>query len=64
VFHLSADLGIPSSLRELRIPKEFIPQMADSAVKVARPMMNNPRPVYLETARELYERAFEGEREE
>lgn len=64
VFELSADLGIPRTLRELRIPKEAIPQMAEAAIKVARPLMNNPRPVSLETARELYGRAYEGERKD
>ncbi|MEW6667446.1 MAG: iron-containing alcohol dehydrogenase [Thermodesulfobacteriota bacterium] len=64
VFELSEDLGIPKTLRDLHIPKEAIPQMAEAAIKVTRPLMNNPRPVSLETASELYERAYEGERKE
>ena len=64
VFDLSEDLGIPMTLKDLHIPKEAIPQMAEAAIKVTRPLMNNPRPVSAETARELYERAYEGERKE
>lgn len=64
VFDLSEDLGIPMTLKDLHIPKEAIPQMAEAAIKVTRPLMNNPRPVFVETARELYERAYEGERKE
>jgi len=60
VFDLSADIGIPATLEELKIPRDAIPQMAQAAIKVARPIANNPRPVSLSVIEQIYERAFEG----
>ncbi|MBU2498247.1 MAG: iron-containing alcohol dehydrogenase, partial [Proteobacteria bacterium] len=59
-FDLSEDIGIPMTLNELDIPEDAVPQMAEAAVKVTRPIQNNPRPVTVETAKEIYTRAFEG----
>ena len=36
------DIGLPSSLKELKVPEEAIPDMTDAAIKVERPMKNNP----------------------
>ncbi len=64
VFDLSRDLGIPRTLRDLSIPESAIPQMAEAALKVTRPMMNNPRPVSLRVAQAIYQNAFEGKDKE
>lgn len=64
VFDLSGDIGIPQTLKELNIPEEAIPEMADAAMKVTRPILNNPRPLSVKTAQDLYRRAFEGKGKE
>ncbi|MBN1105900.1 MAG: iron-containing alcohol dehydrogenase [Deltaproteobacteria bacterium] len=64
VFELSEDLGIPRTLKDLLIPQEAIPEMAEAALKVTRPMMNNPRPVTLKVAQEIYTKAFIGREKE
>ena len=60
VYDLAEDIGIPLTLRELNIPEDSIPEMAEAAMKVERPILNNPRPMSVESARNIYERAFEG----
>jgi alcohol dehydrogenase class IV len=60
VFQLSADIGIPQSLRDLNIPEEKIPEMAEGAMKVAVPMANNPRPMTISVVEDIYREAFEG----
>jgi len=60
VFELSADIGIPQSLKELDIPEEAIPDMAAGAMKVTRPLENNPRPMTVKVAEEIYRNAYEG----
>ena len=61
IFDLSADIGIPLTLTELDIPEDSIHQMAEAAMKVERPILNNPRPMTVTVAEEIYMRAFEGE---
>lgn len=60
IAQLSKDIGIPTSLKELQIPVEAIPEMAQGAMKVARPLANNPRPVTVDSAAEIYRLAFKG----
>lgn len=60
VYDLAEDIGIPLTLKELGIPEEAIPQMAEAAIKVERPIMNNPRPVTVKIAEDIYRQAFEG----
>lgn len=60
VFDLSSDIGIPLTLKELNIPVEAIPEMAEAAMKVTRPILNNPRPVTVAVAEDIYRRAYEG----
>jgi alcohol dehydrogenase len=55
---LTKDVRIPQSLTELNIPQSAIPEMADMAMTVARPLANNPEPVSKEQAIEIYEKAF------
>ena len=60
VFDLAADIGIPRSLSEIDIPEDSIPKMAEEAMKVERPIMNNPRPMTAEIAEKIYRNAFQG----
>jgi len=59
VIHLSRTIGIPQGLRELKIPKRAIPLMAEGAIKVARPIANNPRPIKVDDIVSLYEKMYE-----
>ncbi len=45
IISLSRSIGIPKNLKELGIPKKAIRSMAEGAIKVARPIENNPRPI-------------------
>jgi alcohol dehydrogenase class IV len=55
---LMEDLNIPRRLRELNIPREAIPSLADGVMKVTRLLANNPRRITLEAARRIYEEAW------
>jgi len=55
---LGWDIGVPSSLSALGIPRADIPMLAEGALKVTRPVENNPRTLGLEEAQRIYERAF------
>ena len=58
VVELSKEIGIPQKLREIGIPKEAIPQMAETALNVKRLIKNNPREITLNDAIAIYERAY------
>ncbi|MDP3040611.1 MAG: iron-containing alcohol dehydrogenase, partial [Deltaproteobacteria bacterium] len=58
VKRLAKDLEVPQRLSDLGIPQLAIPGMAEEAMKVARPLENNPRPVSLEDAIGIYEKVF------
>ncbi|RDI61851.1 iron-containing alcohol dehydrogenase [Microvirga subterranea] len=55
---LSARLGLPSRLRDVGIPQEALPMMAEDAMRQTRLLVNNPRPLALEDARSVYEAAW------
>jgi len=55
---LYQDLKIPQSLKELNVPKEAIPKMAQAAINVTRLMANNPRKMTVEDVEKIYEKAF------
>lgn len=55
---LMADCGIPSSLSEINIPEDTIPGMAESAMKIQRLLVNNPREVSLQDAIDIYQKAY------
>ncbi|WP_262272001.1 iron-containing alcohol dehydrogenase [Microvirga yunnanensis] len=55
---LCARVGLPPRLRDVGIPREALPMMADDAMKQTRLLVNNPRPVALEDARAIYEAAW------
>jgi len=58
---LCKDIGIPSSLLDLGIPRSDIPSLVEGALKVRRPVENNPRTLGVEEATEIYEQAFGSE---
>ncbi|MFC1821113.1 iron-containing alcohol dehydrogenase [Thermodesulfobacteriota bacterium] len=60
VFGLSGRIGIPASLKSLNIPQDSIGRMAEAAMKVERPIMNNPRPMTIQAAEDIYRKAFQG----
>lgn len=60
VFSLNMDVGIPASLEQLGIPEEKIPEMADVALTVARPIENNPRKPTRDEIIKVYEIAHQG----
>ncbi|MBI5249422.1 MAG: iron-containing alcohol dehydrogenase [Desulfomonile tiedjei] len=55
---LCEDIGIPSSLSEIGILVDDIPKLVEGALKVTRPVENNPRKLEKEEAQYIYERAF------
>ena len=60
LFQLNHDLEIPSGLAKLNIPEERIPEMADVALTVARPVENNPRRPTREDIIGIYKYAMQG----
>jgi alcohol dehydrogenase len=55
---LIEDCGIHQTLADLDIPQDVFPELAKTAMTVARPLQNNPRKLTLEDAIEIYEDAF------
>lgn len=60
LFELNHDVGIPSTLQELDIPFDKIPEMAEIALTVAVPVKNNPRRPTLDDVISIYKTAFDG----
>jgi alcohol dehydrogenase len=60
IYALNGDVGIPSSLAALDIPREKIPEMARIALTVTRPVENNPRRPSLDDVIKIYEIAYNG----
>ncbi len=57
---LCEDIGIPSALSDIGVPRADMEMLIQGALKVTRPIENNPRYVGEEEARWIYEQAFEG----
>jgi alcohol dehydrogenase len=55
---LMEDLNIPRRLRDLNIPREAIPTLAEGVMKVTRLLANNPRRITLDDARRIYEEVW------
>ena len=55
---LCDDIGIPAGLSELGVPIEDIPMLVEGALKVTRPVENNPRKLGPDEAASIYEAAF------
>ncbi len=60
VYNMNQDVGIPASLAALDIPFAKIPEMAEIALTVKRPVENNPRQPSLEDVISIYEIAHKG----
>jgi alcohol dehydrogenase len=60
---LNSDLNIPATLKDLDIPAGKIPEMAEIALTVARPVENNPRQPDKDDVMALYEYAMLGREE-
>ena len=54
VKHLARDVQVPLRLSDLGIPESAFPGMAEEALKVTRPLENNPRPVSFQDAIQIY----------
>jgi alcohol dehydrogenase class IV len=55
---LMIDLNLPLRLRDLQVPEEAIPGMAQGVLKVTRLLANNPRRITLEDAERIYRSAW------
>jgi len=58
VERLSDDLRVPRRLRDVGIPEDAIPRLAEAAMKVTRLLANNPRKMTLEDAITIYKFAY------
>jgi alcohol dehydrogenase class IV len=58
VERLSDDLRVPRRLRDVGIPEDAIPRLAEAAMKVTRLLANNPRKIALEDAVAIYKSAY------
>ena len=58
VRQLSRDIGIPQHLSELDIPRDALPRIAESAMKVTRLLVNNLRELTAADAQAIYEAAY------
>jgi alcohol dehydrogenase len=55
---LCADIGIPATLHEVGVPMADIPKMIEAALKITRPVENNPRFLGYDEAERIYQAAF------
>lgn len=55
---LMKDIRVPYHLRDLKIPREAIPSMAERALTVQRLLGNNPRAIALKDIIEIYDQAY------
>jgi len=55
---LSADLGLPTRLRDVGIGEEALPKMASDAMLQTRLLVNNPRPLSEDDALAIYRAAW------
>lgn len=58
VERLSDDIRVPRRLRDVGIPENAIPRLAEAAMKVTRLLTNNPRKIALEDAVAIYNSAY------
>jgi alcohol dehydrogenase len=58
IISLSQAIGIPGNLKELKVPQKAIRSMAEAAIKVARPIENNPRPITVQDIVGLYKKMY------
>lgn len=58
VERLSDDIRVPRRLRDVGIPENAIPRLAEAAMKVTRLLANNPRKIALDDAIAIYNSAY------
>jgi alcohol dehydrogenase class IV len=58
VERLSDDIRVPRRLRDVGIPEDAIPRLAEAAMKVTRLLANNPRKISLNDAIAIYNSAY------
>ena len=58
VERLSDDIRVPRRLRDVGVPENAIPRLAEAAMKVTRLLANNPRKITLEDAVAIYQSAY------
>lgn len=58
VENLATDLGVPTRLREMGIPREAIPRMAEDASRHTRLILQNPRRLSVEDIEKIYQNAW------
>ena len=58
VERLSDDIRVPRRLRDVGVPENAIPRLAEAAMKVTRLLANNPRKITLEEAVTIYNSAY------
>jgi alcohol dehydrogenase class IV len=58
VENLATDLGVPTRLREMGIPREAIPRMAEDASRQTRLILQNPRRLSVEDIEKIYQNAW------
>jgi alcohol dehydrogenase class IV len=55
---LAADVGIPTHLRELGVPKEALEGLATATMNVTRLLANNPKALTQDDVRGIWEKAW------
>lgn len=55
---LLVSCGMPMGIRQLGVPEAALPRMVEAAMKVQRLLVQNPRPVTADDARDIYQRAY------
>ncbi len=55
---LITDLGLPNTLKDMKVPESDLPMLAKDAMKQERLLINNPRTVNEEDALSIYQAAF------
>lgn len=58
LIELSAECGLQQSLSEMNIPEDFLPTLADDAMKQTRLLVNNPREITKSDALSIYQNAY------
>jgi len=58
VKELTADIGIPTQLRNLGVPSEALEEMAVATMDIDRILVNNPKPLTLDDVRRIWHNAW------